>query len=113
MNPVPITPVEKLRLKSFAKTLQMRGRAVTTDQKDSLTAVIQDQPLLPDLEHTAQAKLPVYSVVHAMAGSVVNPRSVTMFTETATGRFYDVLRYEESAADNLTWKWFCEAQRQG
>lgn len=110
---IPITPVERARLQGFNATLRIRGRAMSTDQQDALTAVVETQPILADIEHTAQAKQPVYVVIHALAGSVVNPRTITVFTETVSGRNYEILRYEENAADNVGWKWFCEAQRMG
>lgn len=113
MNIEAITPVEKHRLKAFKETLRQRGRAMTTSDGDKLTAVPHDQPLLTDTDHTAQAKLPVYTMIHALAGSVTNPRTLTTFTDLKSGRNYDVIRYEESAADNISWKWFCEAQRLG
>ena len=105
------TPVQAARAFGFQANLRARGRAMTTDQGDTLTAIVQDLQPLPDLEHTAQAKKTIYVQIHAAANAVANPRAVQTFTE-AGGRNYAVIRYDETVADAVTWSWFCEAQRQ-
>lgn len=107
-----MTPAQKARTIGFKASLAVRGRAMTTDAKASLTAIVSEEPLLPDTMHTAQAEKPVYSTVSALSGAIANPRTVTAFTETQTGRVHTVQRYDESSADSVVWKWFCETSRE-
>ena len=64
------------------------------------------------MEHTAKAEKVVYAELHGAAGCVPNPRDIQFFTEDDTEQSYQVIRYDESASDLVTWKWFCEATRQ-
>ena len=86
---------------------------MTASTGENVVAIVADEPLLMDEINVAQTQKTLYSTVSAPTGSVSNPRAVTGFTET-TGDFrtYSVIRFDESAADGVTWKWFCEALRQ-
>jgi hypothetical protein len=113
-----LTMSEKLRLAGFKTSLRTRGRALSADTGESVTGIIHEEPVLPDIEHTAQAEKTIYATVTTIAStvkdpqfsSVANPRTVKTFTES--GKEYFVIRFEETSADRLTWKWFCEAQRE-
>jgi hypothetical protein len=108
-----LTPAAKARLIGFKATLKTRGREVKADTGETMIAVIADDVLLPDMMRTAQAEKVIYSTVSILSGGVANPRVVTEFTETAKGgRKYAVIRYDESAADVVSWKWYCEAMRE-
>ena len=79
---------------------------------ERILAIVSDEPILMDaITSVAQAQKPIYATVSTIAGAVANPRAVTTFTEVG-GRAYDVIRYDESAADAVSWKWFCESDRQ-
>jgi hypothetical protein len=113
------TPAQRMRMRGAAANLISRGRQMNVfagvDQGDCIVAIVQDQPKLMDLEHTAQAKTPVYTKIHALADSVLDPRAVTQFVEilcNGKGRIHKVLCYEETVADAVWWEWKCEAQRQ-
>ena len=89
---------------------------MTTDLLDdqgkaqTLTAIVEDQPQMQDPDKPAQAKVPTYTMLTAAEGSLTDPRAVTKFTEE-DGRWHKVIEYREERADQITWKWFCEAQR--
>lgn len=110
------TIAQAARIRGFKANLLIRGRRVTTDSLDEqnkpqvLTVLIKDEPTMADPDKPAQAKQPVYTTLTALAGSVTDPRAVQKFTEE-DGRLYRVLRYEETVADLVTWKWYCESQR--
>jgi hypothetical protein len=110
---------ETLRLKGVKSSLRTRGRAMIASNGETVTGIVHEEPTLPDVEHTAQAEKTIYASITTIAGtlndpqfsSVKDPRAVTQFQEIG-GKTYFVIRFEESSADRLTWKWFCEAQRE-
>ena len=107
-----MTIAEAARIQGFAANLLIRGRQMTASSGETLCAIVQDEALLPDASTIAEAQKRVYSIVSARAGSVADPKAVTSFTETESGgRKYEVIRFEESAADAVAWKWLCDVKR--
>lgn len=102
----------KMRERGMRATLMVRGRSATTDTGEAVFMVVQDQPPLDDPDQPAQSKTAIYCAISIAAWAVADPRAVKLFTESeAGGRAYRVLRYDESSADAVVWKFFCEAQR--
>lgn len=106
-----MTAAQIARQKGFKATLRTRGRKVKASTGESFFAVVQDDPPLLDPTTVIQAQKTIYSTVSAEAGCVPNPRLVKSLQEV-DGRSYSVIRFDESAADAVVWKWFCEAQRE-
>lgn len=106
------TVAQRARMKGFRETLRIRGRKMTASSGEQLVVVVHDEAILLDPNAFVQAEKPVYAELNATAGSVANPRAVTSFSEADSGLVYQVIRYDESAADAVVWKWFCEVQRQ-
>lgn len=118
MSLIAESAAQKARLAGFKASLRVRGRlAVVTssdegDNEQQITLMVDDMPVIADPDgRAAQAETPVYSTVACLAGSLDNPRAVTRFTEDATGKVYNVIRFVETAGDRISWKWDCEAQR--
>lgn len=107
-----MTISEKMRQRGFAITKRVRGREATTDTREALTITVQDVQGLQDPDKPMQAKMPVYTIVTASAGTVADPRVIKLFTETESGRWHKPYRFKETSADRITWVWECEAQRQ-
>lgn len=100
------------RLKGFRASLAVRGREMTASTGENVKAIVEKREALPDPTGEAQAKLPVFSVIHVEAGLVADPRAVTSFAETQEGgRGYTVLWFDEDASDEVKHAWVCEAQR--
>lgn len=89
----------------------MAGRVLTTNTKERLVASVEDVPIWPDPDKPAQQQLPIATRITAAAGSVANPRAVTLFTEVESKRWHKVKSYMETAGDVVKWVWECEAQR--
>ena len=116
-----MTIAQQMRLAGFMANRTVRGRPMApfagATQGSAIQGIVQEAPMLMDMEHPAMVKNPIYVWIHVLAGDVADPRAVTQFNEiaadgTATGKQYFVIGYEETAADVVIWKWKCEAQRQ-
>lgn len=106
-----LTPGQEARLTGLLALFEADGRTITTDGGETFVGLIEDiQPLLEPVE-IARQKLPVIVNVTALKGAVQDPRVVKTMTEPQYGDM-KVLKYIETRADQLTWKWTCEAQRQ-
>jgi hypothetical protein len=103
------TIAQQARIMGFKANLAIRGRWMTTDGKERVQVMVQDEPLLADPVELGRAKLPVYCTLHALAGSLKLPR-VKTFTEDG-GRVFTVIEHKPTVADAVSLKWFCEAQR--
>ncbi|MGN6552530.1 MAG: hypothetical protein ACTHLW_02195 [Verrucomicrobiota bacterium] len=100
-------------MSGFKANLRVRGRDVLADGEDDqmLRVLIQDVPLLDDGTGEAKGKLPVYARIEALAGVLESPREIISFYEPRTKREYQVIQFEETAANAVTWKWLCESSR--
>lgn len=96
---------------AFKQANRISGRDCVANTGEIFTAQVEDVPMLQEPNEIAQAKSPVYTRVHVLAGSVANPRSVTTVTERGTNRSHRVIKFEETSMNNWTWVWMCEAQR--
>lgn len=105
-----MTITEKSRLAGFSANLKVRGRAVVVQPDNrSLTVLLLGQEQMPDPTDEAKARTPVYCLIHARAGCVPDPRTVTRFEETA--QYHQVIEFREKSDDRVIWTWFCETQR--
>jgi hypothetical protein len=123
------TIVQAGRRRGFISSLMVRGRDVVTDtrlagsndpnQMEQLRVIPQDQPIAVDGDGgklLRQEKM-VYVMIVGLAGSVKDPRTVGRFTECdsqgkTNGRTYKVINFDEKVSDQVTWTWFCEAERE-
>lgn len=112
MSASDYTPAQRCRRIGFLANLTARGRAMRTDAGPLVICLVDDQPMLSDPTESARAEFPVYVNIIALSGSIKSPRDVRTFTEVRTGKLFTVLEYRETAGDAVTWKWFCEAQRE-
>ncbi len=101
---------EAIDAATFAVGSVIYGRTVTADTGEVFLANIEDVPPPVDPDRPAQGKVPIYATITGPVDCVDDPRAVKTLAE-ADGRFYTVLRYDETRGDMVTWKWFCEAQR--
>lgn len=118
MSIIVETAAQRARLAGFRANLRVRGRIATVasqneeDDGSEIALLVEDIPIMMDPDRPAQAQNPVYVIVASLAGSVDDPRSVTTFTEVATGKVRNVLEFLESDGDRIGWRWKCEAQRE-
>lgn len=107
-----MTAAQQMRSAGFAASLRVRGRAAVTDADERVTILVDDTQPFPDPTNEAKAETPIFAHVSIKAGAVASPREVAFFVESgAGGRSYKVFRYLEAAADGVSWKFECEAQR--
>lgn len=104
------TIAQRGRRLGFLANLNIRGRQMTTDTKERVTALVQDQPIMQDPDKPAQAEQPVFVRIAVLADAVKDPRAIGQFVE-ADGRTHRVLRFDETSGDQVVWGWFCEAER--
>lgn len=102
--------IERALQAGFKAARSVGGREVTASSGETVIAQIEDIPPLAEPAEIAQAKSPLYTRVHVLAGSVQDPRAVTLFTESGQ-RWHKVLKFEEASQNNWTWIWLCESQR--
>jgi hypothetical protein len=110
------TIAQNMRVAGFKANLRVRGRCMDADTGETVTVLVQDAPVLSDPDKPAQKKKPVYAQIFALAaafgGTIKDPRAVETFTQKDTGQVFTVFSYDETTGDAVTWKWFCEAQRE-
>lgn len=106
------TPAQLARRAGFRDSLRVRGREMITNTDETVTAIVDDAQPHDNPTNELQAKRPVFAFVFIAVGAVASPRDILHFRETDQGgRNYRVLGYAESAADGVSWKFECEAQR--
>ncbi len=106
-----MTPASKSRQRAFSSALKVRGRLLAASSGETIKGIIHEEPTLPDPFAAVQQAKPVYSSVSIEAGAVADPHSLVSLTEAASKRTHKVLRFDESASDEVTWKFFCESTR--
>jgi hypothetical protein len=111
-----MTIAQNMRIAGIKASLRVRGRCMVADTGETATVLVQDAPMLQDPDKPAQKKKPVYAQIFALAasggGTIKDPRAVQTFKEKVTGQVFSVFTFDETTGDQVTWKWFCEAQRE-
>lgn len=107
-----MTASQQMRRSGFRTNLRVRGRECITDTDETVFVLVDDTQPFPDPTDESKAMAVVFAHVHVEAGKLESPRDVGFFRETFIGgRNYKVLKYLESAADGVSQKFLCEAQR--
>lgn len=116
------TLAKAIRERGFRAALNVRGRLVYTSQEQGaapLKVLIEEmaEPTLAE-DIKARAKLPVFCKVHCLRTDfpkAVSPRDVLTFARPAEldrePVNLSVLLFDESAANDATYVWTCEAER--
>jgi hypothetical protein len=108
------TITEQCRTKGFLANIAKRGRVMVTDTGETVAVLVENATAIPDENKPVQAKHPVYAVITCLAGALKNPRAVQEFIEGAAPNTttHNVLSYNETSGDRVTWKFEVESQRQ-
>lgn len=107
-----MTLAQRMRGAGFNANLRVRGREMITDTDETVTALVDDAQPLPDPTDEAKAMNVIFASISVLVGAVESPRDIGFFRETAIGgRNYKVLRFMESSADGVSFKFECESQR--
>ena len=102
--------IEQMLASAMSCLGKQAGRELVANTGERINCLVEDIPILPDPDQPAQAKVPVYVRLHAVATDVIDPRLINRFTD-AGGRFFKVLKYEETSQNVWETCWMCEAQR--
>jgi hypothetical protein len=113
MASTPYTISEQARLAGFIANLAIRGRAMTTDTGETVKVLVQNAVPLPELDKPARTEKMVYAIITCLAGALKDPRAVGNFIEgTAPNTTtHNVLCYDETSGDRVTWKFEVGTQR--
>ena len=104
------TAQQKALLAGFSANLRVSGRMVEASNGERFRVLIEDATILENPYDVAQAKMPIYSTVRAMADDVEAPRSISTFTEDGSGRTHRVVKYQ-AGSDPAFSTWLVESQR--
>lgn len=114
-----MTLAQQARTNGFNLNLGVRGRLVRFSTGEQIRVLINENPILSEPgPEVGKSQVPVYSLIQALASQVSNPRIVRNMIEsddgrTFAGRRHTVIRYDETATDQVTYRWTVESSRAG